>query len=121
MDFAWPPLGDEVELRIRFAHEAHGADALAVTLGDPAALATRVAARDELRGDLRHQCLEPPVPAALARVELAVRHDDPADVAGSVQPQRARGARAGDGSSRSQCSATRAAPASGAPPRSARA
>ena len=30
-------------------------------------------------------------------------------------------ARAGDGSSRSQCSATRAAPASGAPPRSARA
>ena len=71
--------------RLRLLHEEHGADDLAVALGDPAALARRIEVVEEVGADARDQRLELGVVAPLARVERAVAMDDPAHVARLVR------------------------------------
>src|SRR5215211_4742418 len=75
---------------LRLLDDEHGADDLAFSLGDPAPLHSRVVVLDELRHDLRHERLEPLIPAVLCGVENAVAVDDPAHVAGPGGPQQIR-------------------------------
>ena len=56
-----------------------------VELGDPGGLEARVTAGGVVGHDPGHECLEARVPAELARVDLAVGHHDPPEVAGSSQ------------------------------------
>ena len=70
-------------LRRAFAHHEDRAHALAVQLGDPAALPRRVVRAQHARDDLGHQRLEFAVPAELAGVQRAVLLDHPAHVAGA--------------------------------------
>ena len=80
---------------LRLPDEEHTADDLAISLGDPTTLQSRVVLPDELRHDLRHECLEPLIPAILSGVEDAVAVDDPAHVAGQVGPEKVRDHRLG--------------------------
>ncbi|MNV10398.1 hypothetical protein D3C71_1009180 [compost metagenome] len=65
----------------RLAHHEDRADALAVELGDPAALPFGLELEQELARDARHERFEAVVPAVFARVQLAVLLHHPADVA----------------------------------------
>src|SRR5581483_7072080 len=71
----------ELGSRGRFLDEAHRPDVLAVHLGNPAALARRVEALEEIGGDPRHDRLEARIVPVLARVDRAVLLHDPAQVA----------------------------------------
>jgi hypothetical protein len=62
-------------------------DDLAVPFGDPAAFPCGVEGLDEFGDDLRHQRLEPLVPAIVLRIERAVTVDDPAHVARPVRSE----------------------------------
>src|SRR5260221_10579346 len=72
----------ELTDRRRVLDEEDGADDFAADLGDPASLAPRVEALDELRDDARDERLEALVPAELLRVERAVQVHDGAHVSG---------------------------------------
>src|SRR5918995_1803801 len=80
---------------LRLSDEEHTTDDLAIPLGDPTTLKFRVVLPDELRHDLRHERLEPLIPAILSGVEDAVAVDDPAHVAGQVGPEKVRDHRLG--------------------------
>src|SRR2546429_599898 len=71
-------------------HDEHRADALALELGDPAALALRIEVLDELGGDLGDEGLERDVPAVFLRVDRAVYGGNPAHVARLMLPQNNR-------------------------------
>src|SRR5215210_1600191 len=75
---------------LRLPDEKHTADDLAIPLGDPAPLQLRVGLLDELRNDLRHERLEPLIPAVLSGVEDPMTVNDPPHVAGPMGPQNVR-------------------------------
>ena len=62
-------------------HAEHAAGATAVDLGDPGRLAIGLRRRGVVGDDARDERLHRRVPPELARVDLAVCHDDPAEVA----------------------------------------
>src|SRR5829696_2976993 len=80
---------------LRLPDEEHTTDDLAIPVGDPTTLQFRVVLPDELRHDLRHERLEPLIPAVLSGVEDAVAVDNPAHVAGQVGPEKVRDHRLG--------------------------
>src|SRR5258706_4745016 len=67
--------------------DEHGADDLAIDLGDPTALAGSVELRDELCHDLRDERLESPIPAVLLRVKGSLPVDDVAHISRAVIAQ----------------------------------
>ena len=73
--------------RAALIHHEDRADALAVALGNPAALALGIELAQEFGDDVGHQRLEQRAPAVLLAVEHAVALDDPAHVA---RPMRAQ-------------------------------
>src|SRR5260221_8107085 len=82
---------DEQQAQARLAlvvHHEHAADALAVALRDPAALALRIEVLEEVLDDSGAQRLELRTPSVLLVVEHRVAIDHPAHVAGAVLAQR---------------------------------
>src|SRR3989449_7624508 len=74
--------------RSRLLDDEHRADALAVHLGDPAALERGIEVLDEPGDDPGHQRLEALVPAVFLCVERAVPLHYPAQVAGTMLAQQ---------------------------------
>src|SRR5205814_234513 len=63
--------------------EEHTSGIASVELGDPAGLALGIELLDVARRDVRHQRLEPRIPAVLLGIQRTMARDDPADVARS--------------------------------------
>src|SRR3954471_13785724 len=81
---------EQTELRdlVGLLHHEDRADALAVLLGNPAALLPGIEVLDELCGDPGDQRLVAGVPAVFLRIERGIRGCDPAHVAGVMRPQQ---------------------------------
>jgi AcrR family transcriptional regulator len=68
--------------RVVFADTRHTSHSPAVDFGDPRLLTGRVMCGGKVGNDLSDECLQVGVPAKLAGVLLAVRHDHPAQITG---------------------------------------
>ncbi len=72
-------------LTVGMGYAEHAADASSVELGDPCGLAIGGVTGGVVGHDPGDECLEARVPAEFARVDLAVGHHDPAEVAGFAE------------------------------------
>jgi AcrR family transcriptional regulator len=75
----------QLRRRLVGGHAEHAPDPPAVELGDPRRLAVGVVRARVVGDDPRHERFEGRVPPELRGVDLAVRHDDPAEVPGTAE------------------------------------